>query len=83
MSNAPSLDPAAAEAVKHLLGVWFQYGGGSFDKKLKAYLLPHQFMSLGEDAAAYLIGLGLGVNAGWYVQLTEAGAAILDKHLES
>ncbi len=80
---APQLSPDTEVAIKHLLGVWLQYGGGSFDKQRGAYFFPHQFMSIGEDAADYLISLGLGVDAGYCVQLTEAGAALLNSHLEN
>lgn len=66
-----------ARAVHHLLRIWEQYGD-LHDEPGKNVEFDHRNMRAGEDAGAFLVELGLAVDNGRSVVLTDEGQRILD-----
>jgi len=63
--------------IHHLIWVWFQYGGGR--RSGGRVYLPHCCMGAGEQAGEMLESLGLGVDAGWEIELTDKGVELMEK----
>jgi len=69
----------------HLLWVWAQYGGGIFELNsgiVARAILPHMDMSIGEDAAEMLEGLGLVEMRAWSSVVTQSGIDLMNRGVE-
>lgn len=63
------------ELAKHLIAVWFQYGGG-YKNAAGVVRLPHHCMQAGENAGDWLESLGLATDNGWEWELSPEGMAL-------